>query len=147
MIGTKLHQQTRQGMARRRPKLTSLINEYNSCCDQIESLAGNPPRVPIPAKLPTLASKLKEDENLFLDVQICIDGLEMGEEPLWMKESVRKAMKNYQITKQVTEEKIRLRKEAENLINCYGEELTVAEVTVRISKPELEGLEGKLAPV
>ena len=120
-----------------------MINEYNACCDQIESLASIPPRIPVLSKLPTIISKLKEDKNLFIDVQVCIDGLEMEEEPLWMKDWVRKAMKDYQITQRVVEEKRRLGKEAENLLQRYAQELTVAEIALRSSKFEYEESKGK----
>lgn len=71
LIGTKLHQQTRKAITKRKPALLAAIRKFNKYCITLSKLAeleeGEPT---IPRPLPSELSILRDDPYLMEDVWV-----------------------------------------------------------------------------
>ncbi|EIW84350.1 hypothetical protein CONPUDRAFT_50174 [Coniophora puteana RWD-64-598 SS2] len=128
ILGTKLHQHTRKSIAKRQPALMAAIRKYNSYCETLESLYQSSWKIPLPRPLPTKLAQLREDDALMEDVWISRSAEEI---PRWLEDvDVRDGIRAMLKLKRCEEEKVRLRRESENLCVWLAEELTTASIAM-----------------
>ncbi|KIL57472.1 hypothetical protein M378DRAFT_16228 [Amanita muscaria Koide BX008] len=129
-LGTKLHQQTRNAIVKRRPALLNAIRKYNTYCKTLEELRPLESTIAIPRPLPTDLVKLRgEDSDLMEDVWVS---------PLteskarWLDEpQVREGIRAMLKQDRCLEERRRLGLEADNLCRWFGQELCSLELAIR----------------
>ncbi|KAI0746147.1 hypothetical protein C8Q76DRAFT_605599, partial [Earliella scabrosa] len=127
-LGTKLHQQTRKAIAKRTPALLTAIRKFNSYCDTMKRQYRKKWNVPLPTKLPTELSTLRDDPSLLTDVWITPVPSPM---PRWLHEpNVRRGIRAMLLKDRCLEERRRLGKEADNLCRWYGSELAAVELAI-----------------
>jgi hypothetical protein len=93
-LGTKLHQQTRKAITKRKPALLAAIRKFNKYCDILADLAdldNSNLTIPLPRHLSSELNILRDDPYLMEDVWVqSID----GEAPLWLTDvDVRKGIR------------------------------------------------------
>ena len=128
--GTKLHQQTRGAIAKRKPALLAAIRKYNGYCKILQD--SRPPNrdIPVPQPLPTDLTELRNNNaDLMEDVWIT----PMREKKArWLEESeVREGIRAMLKQQRCLEERRRLGIEADNLCWWFGEELCAVELALR----------------
>ncbi|TFK54454.1 hypothetical protein OE88DRAFT_1624486 [Heliocybe sulcata] len=129
-LGTKLHQQTRKTMSKRRPALLGAIRKFNKYCDALQQLHKLEWRVPVPSKLSTDLSTLKDDPILLQDVWIEPCDVDP---PRWLYDSnVRVGIRAMLKIDRCREERRRLGIEADNLGRWFGRELAALELALRL---------------
>ncbi|KAI0701749.1 hypothetical protein C8Q76DRAFT_633393 [Earliella scabrosa] len=127
-LGTKLHQQTRKAIAKRTPALLTAIRKFNSYCDTMKRQYRKKWNIPLPTKLPTELSTLREDPSLLTDVWITPVPSPM---PRWLHEpNVRRGIRAMLLKDRCVEERRRLGEEADNLCRWYGNELAAVELAI-----------------
>ncbi|KAG9316189.1 hypothetical protein JVU11DRAFT_2213 [Chiua virens] len=134
-LGTKLHQQTRQAIAKRQPALLSAIRKFNSYCEQLEKLYDRRWAILLPQSLPTKLTELREDQSLLEDVWITPS---TGQVPLWLEDSdIRLGIRGLLKMDRCLEEQRWLGSEADNLCRWYGDELAAVELSLRTTDNNL----------
>lgn len=135
LTGTKLHQQTRSAIAKRKPALMAAIRKYNNYCKVLQDLRPKDSNVPIPQLLPTDLTQLRNNLNkseLMEDVWI---SAKPEGKARWLEESkVREGIRAMLKQERCLEERRRLGIEADNLCRWFGEELCAVELALR--RPE-----------
>ncbi|KAF8634336.1 hypothetical protein AX17_004214 [Amanita inopinata Kibby_2008] len=116
-LGTKLHQQTRSAIAKRKPALLNAIWKFNAYCQMLETLCPVDCDIPIPQPLPTDLTQLRnEDSALMEDVWITPN---TEGDACWLKEaSVREGIHAMLKSERCLEERQHLGLEADN---CQGD--------------------------
>jgi hypothetical protein len=133
-IGTKLHQQTRKAISRRRPALLAAIRKFNGYCETLERLYDPEWKVPLPLPLSPQLATLRDQPGLMEDVWITRS---QGEMPRWLSDpDVREGIRAMLKLDRCAEESVRLCREAVNLTRWLQHELAAVEVV--LSKPSCE---------
>ena len=128
--GTKIHQQTRKAISRRKPALVSAIRKFNTYCCKLKSLYNPTCGIPLPQPLPTELSKLRDRSTLMEDVWVMPSSQEV---PRWLEEQkVREGIRGMLKVDRCAEEHHRLRKEADNLCRWWGREIATVELALRM---------------
>ncbi|KAG1758574.1 hypothetical protein EDD22DRAFT_981359 [Suillus occidentalis] len=130
-LGTKLHQHTREAIAKCQPALMTVIRKFNSYCECLESLYDPTWNIPLPTPLPTKLAELRGDHTFMQDVWIMPS---MGEVPRWLedldiRDSIRALLKHEWCLEEQTQWS---GMEADNLCCFFGEELTALELSLRL---------------
>ncbi|PPQ73357.1 hypothetical protein CVT26_015449 [Gymnopilus dilepis] len=126
--GTKLHQQTRKAIAKRKPALMSSIRKYNEHCATLEQLYDPSYKLPLPRPLPMKLADLRDNSDLMEDVWTT-----PGDElPLWLESTdVRAGIRAMLKRDRCIEELQRLELEAKNLETWFVRELAAVELALR----------------
>ncbi|KAJ7585718.1 hypothetical protein C8J56DRAFT_788625, partial [Mycena floridula] len=134
-IGTKLHQQTRAAISKRKPTLMTAIRKYNDYCALIrrqiqQHCHEDSPKIPLPEPLPSDLESLKESTNLMQDVLMTcsFDTLPAWTENAEVRQGIQATLK----LDRCLEERRRLVTEADNLLRSFQRDLTAIEVALRL---------------
>jgi len=129
MLGTKLHQQTRKAISKRKPALMTAIRKFNKYCETLESLHQPSWSIPLPQPLPTELAALRDGPTLREDVWISPS---CGDVPRWLEDpDVREGIQAMLKVDRCSEERQRLRMEADNLCQWFHRELAAVELSLR----------------
>jgi hypothetical protein len=134
LLGTKLHQQTRNAMAKRKPALMNAIKKYNKYCETLERLHKPEWSIPVPEPLPRDLTQLRDGHELAEDVWIkpC-----SGTVPRWLEDSdVRDGIRAVLKQDRCKEERRRLDEETSNLNTWFGSQLAAVELAIRTPASE-----------
>ncbi|KAI0059012.1 hypothetical protein BV25DRAFT_1809822 [Artomyces pyxidatus] len=135
-LGTRLHQQTRKAISKRKPALLSSIRKFNKYCQVLKDMAGDSCGIPIPRPLSTQLEVLREDSYLLEELWITpiVDSC-----PRWLEDkNIRKGIRAMLKIDRTKEETTRLTREASNLFRWFGREL--AGIEVAASDPSSENV-------
>ncbi|KAK0227895.1 hypothetical protein IW262DRAFT_1347717 [Armillaria fumosa] len=129
-LGTKLHQQTRKSIARCRPALLAAIRKFNGYIGQLEEIAVDKGiRFPLPRRLSTDLSHLKNDDDLLQDVWT---QAAPAVSPAWLIDAdVRRGIRAMLQLDRCLEECRRLGLEADNMLQWYGHELIAIQIALQ----------------
>ncbi|KIL60922.1 hypothetical protein M378DRAFT_1061934 [Amanita muscaria Koide BX008] len=132
-LGTKLHQQTKSAIAKRKPALAAAIRKYNNYCQKLADLRPPDNDIPVPRPLPTDLTQLRNNNSeLMEDVWISPTP---NKKVRWLDEpEVREGIRAMLKQQRCLEERRRLGVEADNLCRWFGEELCAVELALR--RPE-----------
>lgn len=132
-LGTRLHQQARGSIARRRPAITNSIHRFNNYIEQLEGIYDKSWNIPLPARLSTDLSTLRDEPGLMEDVWITPPPI--PSQSLWLEDpSIRKGIRALLKYDRCIEERQRIGREADNLCRWYCRRLAAIELA--ISSPE-----------
>ncbi|RXW17203.1 hypothetical protein EST38_g8659 [Candolleomyces aberdarensis] len=127
-LGTKEHQRVRTAIEKRKPPFLSAIRRFNKLCAELKELLKPEWDIPVPEPLPTDIHKLRTKSHLMEDVWI---ERSVGETPKWIENpDVREGIRAMLSLDRCREERVRLGKEADNMCQWFGEELTKAELAI-----------------
>ncbi|TDL19236.1 hypothetical protein BD410DRAFT_900284 [Rickenella mellea] len=130
-LGTKLHQQARKSISKRKPALMTALKKYNKYCERLRELAGPSSTFPLPQPLSLNLGILRLDDTLMQDVWI---DTSVATGPRWMVDpAVRKGIRAMLELDRCVEERRRLGREADNLLRWFTDELTALEIAHRLS--------------
>ena len=129
ILGTRLHQQARKNIQKRKPALMTAIRKYNSYCESLRSYQLPTPNFPLPTPLPTDLTELRSDESLMIDVWT--EPNPSSAQAWLIDPTVREGIKYIHQQERCIEERRRLGREAENLLRYYSQELRVLEIAQR----------------
>lgn len=119
-LGTKLHQQTRKAITKRKPALLLAIRKYNGLCESLAKLHDPAWLVPLPEPLPTQLSILRDAQSLMEDIWITPSKATI---PQWLEDlDVRNGIRAMHKFDRCAEEHLRLRLEAENMCQWLASE-------------------------
>lgn len=132
LIGTKLHQQTRKAITKRKPALLAAIRKFNKYCITLSKLAeleeGEPT---IPRPLPSELSILRDDPYLMEDVWVSPS---MQAAPPWLTDAkVRKGIRAMLKRDRCIEEQRTIGREADSLGSWFGRQLTAVELAILVN--------------
>ncbi|KAK0244954.1 hypothetical protein EDD85DRAFT_963291 [Armillaria nabsnona] len=129
-LGTKLHQQTRKSISRRKPALLAAIRKFNGFVGELEHLAAEKQiQFPLPRCLSTDLAHLKNDDDLLQDVWIQTAASEV---PAWLTDvDVRRGIRAMLQLDRCLEERRRLGREADNLLTWFKRELIALEISFK----------------
>ncbi|KAF9053459.1 hypothetical protein BJ165DRAFT_1339824 [Panaeolus papilionaceus] len=131
-LGTKLHQQTRQALAKRSPALLKKIYKFNSYCGALKKLRPRKSKVVLPKPLSTKVAQLRDDPILMQDVWI--SAVKKQKKVPWMDDpTVRAGIQAVLKLDRCLEERRRIGMEADNMCRQFGRDLLAAEVALRNS--------------
>ncbi|PBK71398.1 hypothetical protein ARMSODRAFT_883693 [Armillaria solidipes] len=121
-LSTKLHQQTRKSISRRKPALMAAIRKFNEYVEQLEHLANeNKIKFPLPRRLSTELAHLKNSDDLLQDVWIQAIPTEA---PAWLVDAnIRQGIRAMLQLDRCLEERRRLGHEADHLLSWLECEL------------------------
>ncbi|KAJ3558744.1 hypothetical protein NM688_g740 [Phlebia brevispora] len=129
-LGTKLHQETRKKIAKRKPAVITAIKKYNGYCELLKILLPSGFDFPLPRPLPTDLVALRDCPHFMEDVWIAPSAT--ATPPRWLEdENVRRGILARHRHQRAVEEKKRCGEEAENMCRWFGLELTALEVALR----------------
>ncbi len=129
--GTKLHQETRKKITRRKPALITAIKKFNGYCEQLRILCPVNSTIHRPEPLPLDLVALRQHPRLMEDVWIA--PAVNSAPPRWLEDSnVRAGILAYHKSSRCQEEKKRCGIEADNMCRWFGEELAAIEVALRL---------------
>ncbi|KAK0433323.1 hypothetical protein EV421DRAFT_1997524 [Armillaria borealis] len=142
-LGTKLHQQTRKSISRRKPALLAAIRKFNGYVGELKHLAAEKHiQFPLPRRLSTDLAHLKNDDDLLQDVWIQTATTEV---PAWLTDAdVRRGIRAMLQLDRCLEERRRLGREADNLLTWFERELIALEIsfkTVETNSPFIFSLQ------
>ncbi|KAJ3553783.1 hypothetical protein NM688_g3435 [Phlebia brevispora] len=83
-LGTKLHQETRKKIAKRKPAVLTAIKKYNSYCECLETLLPSNIDFPLPRPLPTDLVSLRDCAHFMEDVWIAPSAT--AKPPRWLED-------------------------------------------------------------
>lgn len=130
MIGTKLHQETRTKISKRKPALITAIKKFNTYCERLRELRPKDSAIPLPEPLPLDLVALRDHPRFMEDVWIT--HTPNADPPRWLEDAdVRKGILAYHKRSRCLEEKVRCGREADNMCQWFGEELTAIEIALR----------------
>ena len=133
-IGTKLHQQTRKAISRRRPALMMAIRKFNGYCETLERLYDPEWKISLPLPLSLQLATLRDQPSLMEDAWITRS---QGEMPRWLDDSdVRDGIRAMLKLDRCAEESVRLRCETVNLTSWLQHEYSAVELV--LSTPSCE---------
>ncbi|PSR97574.1 hypothetical protein PHLCEN_2v4281 [Hermanssonia centrifuga] len=136
-LGTKLHQETRKKISKRKPALITAIKKYNNYCERLHALCPPNTRIHIPEPLPLDLVALRNHPRLMEDVWIAPLAVNTPP-PLWLENAnIRTGILAYHKYARCKEERTRCRIEAENMCRWFAEELTAIEVALRLPDNEV----------
>ena len=122
-----------------------MIKKYNTQCKLINELAGANPTFPLPQPLPTEIGKLREHDDLTVDVWV--GSANEQDAPEWLKNAkVRDGIRNQLKQDRSQEELIRLRKEANNMLRWYYHQLLLIQISLCMPKTRSK-LFNRLPPI
>ena len=128
MKGTKIHQNTRNAIAKRKPALLRAIRKFNSYCEQLAAMYQPEWELLLPDALPVKLNDLRNNPLLMEDVWITRTAPEV---PRWLEEvEVRVGIRAMLKLDHCLEERRRLGVEADNLCRWFGRELFALETAV-----------------
>ena len=128
MKGTKIHQNTRNAIAKRKPALLRAIRKFNHYCEQLAAMYRPEWELPLPDALPVKLNDLRNSPLLMEDVWITRTAPEV---PRWLEEvEVRVGIRAMLKLDHCLEERRRLGVEADNLCRWFGRELFALETAV-----------------
>jgi hypothetical protein len=128
MTGTKIHQSTRDAIAKRKPALLKAIQKFNAYCEQLAAIYRPEWGLPLPEALPVKLDALRNSSSLLEDVWITRSPQEV---PRWLDEvEVRVGIRAMLKVDHCLEERRRLGQEADNLCRWFGRELLALEAAV-----------------
>ena len=130
--GTKLHQQTRKAISKRKPALMAAIRKFNKYCDTLTRLAksetGNPT---VPRPLTSNLEMLRDDPYLMEDVWV---SPAMQEAPPWLTDSkVRKGIRAMLKRDRCEEERRHLGRDSDGMCRWFGRRLTAIELAIKLN--------------
>lgn len=129
--GTKLHQQTRNAIARRATALFKAVEKYNEYCQTLESTHPDNCHVPLPRPLPTSLQGLRSEFSGLMDDVLVTPA--PNETVHWLGNiKVRKGIQALLKKERCREERHRLANEADNLCRWFGRELMAVELAIRL---------------
>ncbi|TEB16313.1 hypothetical protein FA13DRAFT_1650797, partial [Coprinellus micaceus] len=139
-LGTSLHQITSKGIAKRKPALITAIKKFNNLTVTLAEQNQPQYNIPLPGTLPEDLSKLRADESQLWE-DVWINRCE-GKQPMWFSSGeVRDGVRAMMKLDRCNEEIRRLGKEADNMCNWYGDELSCLEVALfQVTNPGLRFL-------
>ncbi|EDR09026.1 uncharacterized protein LACBIDRAFT_296736 [Laccaria bicolor S238N-H82] len=127
-IGTKIHQNTRNAIAKHKPALLRAIRKFNNYCEQLAAMYRPDWELPLPDALPVKLNDLRNSPLLMEDIWITRTALEV---PRWLEEvEVRVGIRAMLKLNHCLEEHRRLGVEADNLCHWFGQELLALETAV-----------------
>ncbi|KAJ3554830.1 hypothetical protein NM688_g2903 [Phlebia brevispora] len=130
-LGTKLHQETRKKIAKRKPALLALFKKFNGYCDVLSRIRPSWCNIPTPSPLPVDLIALRDDPHFMEDVWIAPSAT--ADPPRWLQdENIRHGILSMHRRLRSVEEKERCAEEAQNMCLWYGEELAAIEVALRL---------------
>lgn len=128
ITGTKIHQSTRDAIAKRKPALLKAIRKFNAYCEQLAAIYRPEWGLPLPEALPVKLDALRNSSSLLEDVWITRSPQEV---PRWLDEvEVRLGIRAMLKVDHCLEERRRLGQEADNLCRWFGRELLALEAAV-----------------
>ncbi|KAJ7584471.1 hypothetical protein C8J56DRAFT_1053928 [Mycena floridula] len=128
-IGTRLHQQTRKAIAKRKPALLAYIRKYNMLVAKLQDWPTAETNIPCPLPLPSELQHLRDSDDLMQDVWTT-PGQPGEPRPRWLDDAtVRSSIKAMLKLDRCIEEQRRLGREADNLCRYFGRQLTALEIT------------------
>jgi len=126
--GTKMHQNTRKAIAKRKPALMTALQKFNTYCATLASLHRPEWSIPVLRPLPTQLSVLRDSENLLEDVWVTPTN---GKVPRWLDDvDVRNGIRAMLKVNRCLEERRRLGLEADNLCRWFGSELAAVQLAL-----------------
>ncbi|EDQ98442.1 uncharacterized protein LACBIDRAFT_335960 [Laccaria bicolor S238N-H82] len=127
-IGTKIHQNTRNAIAKCKPALLRSIRKFNNYCEQLAAMYRPDWELPLPDALPVKLNDLRNSPLLMEDIWITCTTLEV---PHWLQEvEVWVGIQAMLKLDHCLEECRRLGVEADNLCCWFGRELLALETAV-----------------
>jgi hypothetical protein len=128
IIGTKLHQQTRKAIMKRKPALMASIRKFNEYCSLLADLHNPSWAVSLPRPLPTELAELRDNSDLMEDVWLSptSNGVPQWLEDQGVREGIRAMLK----VDRCAEELRRLEREAQNLRDWFGHEFATLELAL-----------------
>lgn len=134
MLGTKLHQKTRQAITKRTPALQRSIRTYNKYCAKLADLHNPSWLIPVPDPLPTNLAQLRDDSSLMEDVWIARTEQQV---PRWLDDAnVRDGIRALMKRDRCLEERRRLGLEGDSMCDQLGRELAEVELAIRMPQCE-----------
>lgn len=129
LTGTKLHQQTRKAITKRKPALLAAIRKFNKYCETLSKLAEHEDGEPtIPRPLPTELTILRDDPYLMEDVWVSPSSQTA---PPWLTDAkIRKGIRAMLKRDRCIEEQHKLGREADGLGNWLERQLTAVELAI-----------------
>lgn len=106
--GTRLHQQARKNIQKRKPALLRAIKKFNDYCETLRSFELPFPNFPIPSPLPTDFSELQNDETLMFDVWVDSNTINTNNQAWLIDPKVREGIRFIHDINRSTEEHRRL---------------------------------------
>lgn len=135
LIGTKVHQSTRDAIAKRKPALLKAIKKFNGYCEQLAAIYRPEWELPLPDALPVKLDDLRNSPSLMEDVWITRTAPEV---PRWLEDiDVRAGIRAMLKLDHCLEEQRRLGQEADNLCRWFGRELLAIEAAIASPSSEL----------
>ena len=128
-VGTRLHQQARRNIQKRKPALITAVKKFNMYCEKLKTFNLPTPNFPLPSPLPTDLTELRADDTLMLDVWT--DTNTNGSQPWLVDPRVREGIRYVHQIDRCDEERRRLGREAENRLRCFSQELRILHVALR----------------
>ncbi|KAK0457238.1 uncharacterized protein EV420DRAFT_1549515 [Desarmillaria tabescens] len=129
-LGTKLHQQTRKSISRRKPALLAAIRKFNGYVGELEQLATEKNiQFPLPRHLSTDLAHLRNDDDLMQDVWM---QMVPTEPPAWLVDAnVQQGIRAVLQLDRCLEERRRLGREADNLLTWFERELVALQISLQ----------------
>ncbi|KAJ6505166.1 hypothetical protein C8R45DRAFT_817754 [Mycena sanguinolenta] len=131
-IGTKLHQNTRRAIAKRKPALLNAIAKFNAYCAELERLRPAGCLIPIPSPLSPGLSGLRDDPTLQQDVWVTPAHAAI---PRWLQDDdVRDGIRGLHAADRCAEEILRLDLERGNLRRWLMQENAIVNRAIEMSQ-------------
>lgn len=132
--GTKLHQQTKKSIRQRAGPLQTSIKKFNGYCDQLAQLAKPEWNIPLPDHLSLHVEEMKDDPALYEDVWVSRTDDSQGPQRWMTDEKVRRGIRAMLYIDRCKEERLRLYRESDNMVEWYRLRLTAMELVLRTHK-------------
>lgn len=133
--GTKLHQETRKKIMKRKGPLLTAIKRFNGYCAELAKLRPPGSTFHVPRPLPIDLAVLREDPTLTEDVWIAPTFTETP--PRWLEEpEVRHGIYALHRRERSSEERQRCGREADNMCIWYGKELAALDIAIHLPQSE-----------
>jgi len=135
LIGTKIHQSTRDAIAKHKPALLKAIKKFNGYCEQLATSYHPEWELLLPEALPVKLDALRNSPSLMEDVWITRTAQEV---PRWLDDiNVRAGIRAMLKLDHCLEERRRLGQEVDNLCRWFGQELIAIEAAIASPSSEL----------
>ena len=106
------------------------IHKFNKYCEIMEEQYEPDWEFPLPARLPTKLDTLREDPSLHMDGWVTRISTTI---PRWLKDpDVRRGIRAVLSKDRCVEERRRLGREADNMLQWYGFQLAAVELAIRL---------------
>jgi hypothetical protein len=135
LVGTKLQQQTKKAISKRKPALMAAIRKFNNYCERLATLHQPHRPIPLPQQLPTDPFELRKGSHALME-DVWFAPIS-GQTPRWLDDAnVRQGIRAMLKLDRCLEERRRLGNEADNLCRWFGRELCALELALRTHTSE-----------